>query len=522
MSKLVNTTYVSGPKDELAVKDVYAEGSSANVNSYQEKDNAAIEAVDNSVTGEGAPGNDPLGDFLSQNGNFSDQVTVDVTSVQTHTAEQAAERYLNQNGAKVELVSSVKTGSAADVAKKYMEQQGVGTIGGFKLPKGLAKEIAGLGAGLLGGNRAALTSSIQGLTSRAKDLLGFSSLDKKIGSFDLAKAATSLANGNMNILSAFGDLPPEFKRAISFGASPESLKRNAVTAIGGTVTRLTRGLDPDAVEPMSRIVNGLTNGATNFTGINRGGQSALISSVSYLGGKMGIPNVFSSISNTIDDKGVLMAAARPLLQRAVATGDLGIVKDIVKSNVKNQITKIVPSVVTGVMGGLKKPEELSQQEYSRYYRDMKNTMNDINPNWSTYERKGSAGGTKVVNASAICSNPFVGDLIRSQMNDLRAGAEGNTQSVYPSSGLRSVVVSPLGSSQIEVGVVPPLDPETAPTAMPSSFVAPVVADPDAYGDEPYMLLGEVFPGYSVKDELQKHFPDFHETLSHDPDVILTV
>lgn len=496
--KLLDPVFHAGPDDKLAVVDVYEKDSSSVVNSYQEQFvEDEIEAVDNAT-----PGSDE--DILSDleglnNDDLLDNVPDPLQAVEDSLNDDL-EALLNEVGQYDELDNF----------------------------SGLSDQFGSIGS-VLGGDMSALTA-ILSTASKLANFVGYSPFDRLNNGFDLNSVVNQLANGNTSIFSSIRDLPSSLQGSIGGGFGIDSIRNNVFASVGNTMTRTTYGMDYNGLQPVTNICSNLTGGSYNAQFTNRGGLSALIAGVSHIGNSYNLPNVFSSIAKTVTDPIVLTAAARPLIQRAAYNGDVDMFRDVAGSSVGPRMTNLVPGIVSTLISNMAKPAGLAQQEYPRYYQNLRGSMDTVQPGWNRYNREGGS----VVNATVINSNPFMCDLMQSQMNQLMHPDNylSNLQSVYPerlsydsSTAVGTVVVPTLTGATV---VVNPVD---------SSNVQPVNLDPleainltngnnhdvsyitesgaiiQSFDDEPFLMLGQTFKGTSVNDDLQKHFPEFHATLS---------
>lgn len=496
--KLLDPVFHAGPDDKLVVVDVYEKGSSSVVNSYQEQFvEDEIEAVDNATPGsdedilsdlEGLNNDDLLGNIPDPLQAVEDSLTEDL------------ENLLNEVG-------------------QYNE------LDNFS---GLSDQFGSLGS-VLGGDMGALTS-ILNVASKLGNFVGYSPFNQIGNGFDLSSVVNQLSNGNTGIFSSIRDLPGSMQGSIGGGFGIDSIRSNVFASVGNTMSRTTYGMDYNGLGPVANICSELTGGSYNAQFTNRGGLAALIAGVSHIGNSFNLPNVFSSIAKTVTDPVVLMAAARPLIQRAAYSGDVDIFRDVAGSSVGPRMGNLVPGIVTSLISNMARPSGLAQQEYPRYYQNLRGSMDTVQPGWNRYEREGGS----VVNATVISSNPFMCDLMQAQMNELMHPDNylSNLQSVYPermsydsSTAVSSVViptvtganvvVSPVDSSNVQPVNLDPLDAInlTINGNRDVSYVTESGAVVQSFDDEPFLMLGQAFKGISVNDDLQKHFPEFHATLT---------
>jgi len=496
--KLVDPTYVAGPEDELAVVDVYGKGDSGVVNSFQEKHDSAIDAVDNTT---------PLSEeeiLAELEGLNNDDLLADA----------------------IDPLAAVEEALNEDVEAML---EGIGDFDVFNDVSSLADQLLGDVGEFLGGDLASVTCLAKGFSDKLSSFNGFSAFDQLNAGFDLDNIVNNITNGVSDVFSAIGDLPRQFQGMMNGGLPLDVIKNNVFSSVGGVMTRVTPGMNYSGIDPINSITNNLTNGSYNAQISNRGGLAALVSAVSHIGNKLNLPNVFGAIAQTVTDPAILMAAATPLLQRAIHQGDSDMFRNIAGTSVGPQMRSLVPGMVNALMTNLTKPTYLAQQEYPRYYQSMRSSMDRVQPGWQDYSRP---GGT-VVNTAIIQSNPFMCDLVRSQMNEFMHPDNylSNAQSAYPervryedtpvvngvvvSNPINSgVVIQPISSSNVEARDIDftTLGDAVGPNDLEISQMTSGGEVITSFDNEPFMLLGQVFRKNSVDDEMQRHFPAFYQTF----------
>lgn len=444
--KLVSTTFTSGPLEELAVVDVYKQTSSTIVNSFQDIDSFAIDAFDKAVESSVAEmsaglldkikdlANDPLGEFIEG------------------------------------LSKGVGLPSVASLTAKLGE---FGAVGPFK---SLSADIMGGMKSLAGGDVTALMCRVEDSAENVFDFISNTGVGIKLDDI-----VGDLANGNANVLSLIRDLPKATTGLLSGGFGLNQIKQKVFASIGDTVKQLAPGVTSEEARTVTDIMNNVSNGCYN-SGINStGGLAGLLAGLGLLGNRLGLQNPFSSMANCLKDDNLILAAAQPLMRRAMDTGNIGLLNDIARSSAGGSLLSMAPKAIQTVVGALKKPLELSQQGFANYYQGLRGTLDSIDPTWMTHDR---AGGS-VIDATQIQSNPFVGELIKSQLNE----------TMRPDnylSNVQAILDSTSGDNDNDI-----LD------AVASS---PVLIE--EFDNEPFMLLSQCYPTTSVASDFDSYFTEY--------------
>lgn len=440
MSKeLCKTTYEAGPEDELLVKDVYKSSSSAVVNSYQDKnpENASIMDFISGLNPAALLGkiNQAVGMVNSTLNAVKNMANGGLTGVLGNLGNMAGLGNLGNMGRGLDLKGSLLSsfanmGGLSSIVAGV--NQGMGQVRALTSTiKGLEHSVAGGLGGVLGGDLGAASSIASGIFSPNRAMNLFNSFDSKNGPVSLESITQNLSGGNLDVFSAINDIPGEYHPYMGGGFNQNAINNNMVIKVGDAISPITQGMNNQAVEPITQIVAALTGATEIPTIINRGGTAALVSSVSHLGNQLGMPNVFGQLAPSINDKHILVEAAKPLLQRAAIQGDLRAVVNIASTTVAPEMRTIAPDLLGSVITNAQRPEKLAQQEYTKYYQSVREGFDRVDPNWMKYKR----GGSEVINAAQVGGNLFFCDLIRSQMNELQHPNNylSNYQRIYPES-----------------------------------------------------------------------------------------
>lgn len=365
---------------------------------------------------------------------------------------------------------------------------------------------------ILGGDRGAVTAITRPAINRVGTLAEPTKYDKNNGTLTPSRLIENISNNDLS--SAVRDLTPEAQEILVRGLTEEKIfADNKVTVAGnaGTISPQVSEQNKDAI---ANIINTITGGNYEVKSKTDGADCNVIAGAVHLASKAGFPKPFETIAKHKSPE-LMIEIAKPLLRRAVEEGDFEMIRDIATTAVSKEIPVIVPNLIKEIKAKLKKPDNLSQQEYARFYKVIKGIFANINPTWTRY----SSGKITAIDATGIAENPFFADLLEAQLNEMKNPEYnlGNLQVAYPMDGLDNPT-----KLLNEIGLPDPTitTDETGNEVIipPDKYVKPEVLkiDPKNYKDEAFMLLGKVFLNSTVDSEIKKQFPYFYETLETKP------
>ena len=516
MSKLAKPSFQTGPDDDLAVIDVYKKDTSEIVNSYQEKDNETIEAVDKAIETEAS---DITGD--NDGGGFGDLFGLGSLA---NDAFDIGSIFggLGDLGGITDILGGIGGLSGLDGGLTSL----LGGIGGDDIFSSLGgifgsgNSLDSLGS-LFGGDMSSLTSIMGGGFNPLESLGNFQNLLPGSNlSFD--NLLSSLGSGKLDILSQLGDLPSSIQNIFggNFGL-PNNI--NTVFSNLGTL-KLDSGFDSTMLQNLTSLISTMTGSEDKSYIQNDGALSALIAGVSYMGNKAQLPNVYKTLTTGIDDSSILIGSSKPLIDRSVKEGDCSLFMDVCYSPSCQYIKQIMPDAISNFFQNFKLPTDLAQQEYTRYYQNLKTGLNNIDPNWDSK----TFNSTNYVDASTLSGNSSMGNLIQAQLSELRAPNNylSNLQSIYPQSNAytKSEAAKSVSAPSVSSSVQPAVNPDTAipqeidfnalPTQPTTVVNTPVPTNViQSFDNEPFLLLSRQFRNTSVESEIQRSFPIFAQSMS---------
>ncbi len=563
--KLAKTTYDAGPDDSLLVKDVYEATSSAVVNSYQKQDSGLGDAVDripsmnmSSLLSKIKQALDKLKNSLSdKSGSQSDSNSnTPSSSPNVLTPGGAASAAINgiNNLASISNLGSSGTLGAMSNSSAVRNQvaNAFGSMGGLSTTvsnvnkgtkvtttaPGLSSAISGSLGNAMGGETAAFAGIANNILNRNTLVKNdnkktYNDFDTKVGATSLENIANNISDGNLEVLASLSDLPKTFHSDLNGGMIDSQITGNVIAKVGDAITQLNPKDSSAAAAPIVNIVNAITDDKYEAKVVNKGSAAALISATTFIANKLNMPNVFSTIALAVDDESILIEAAKPLLQRALETGDFKTIEDIADTKVAKSIKNIVPAAAETILSKIITPVNLAQQEYSKYYQSIRETLDSIDIDWALYKR----GDEKIINAGQLGNNFYIVDLIRSQLNELMSPRTylSNIQRVYGenvpfdtdvTSALAALVnsvesITTSGVVNTDNIVVTDIDfTEIGDAVNPASDSIKVGTGEDmkvtSFANEPYLLLAGLYLEDTVDECLQRDFPEWYSGLEDKP------
>ena len=324
-----------------------------------------------------------------------------------------------------------------------------------------------------------------------------------ISNVDVTEIARNISAGNMEIFSNINSLPESVIPMMNVGMTESQISSNVVAQVGNSLSRLSPEISAEAAKPLVDIVNNITDGKFDATITNRGSAAALISGATYIANEIGMPGVFRNIAENVKDANILVEAAKPLVQKAVDTGDMRLLASVCIDPVVSEIRSLAPDICGTILTNIERPETLAEQEYGRYYQGIKESFDAINSNWTKYNRC----GTDIVNAAQLSGNFFILDLIRAQLNEIQ----------HPNNYIDKVVVESFEFSTAGNAI----DPIGYNSDDPNAPYIAVGLDDDnikyiSLSDEYFMLLSGMYLNDSVNECLARDFPEWYATLEDKP------
>ncbi len=563
-SKLAKTTFQTNPDNKLAVRDVYESTGGGIENSFQEAYHSVNSSFDSFAslgkTALGSTGSiidtfnkstDSFNSILNgiKSGNINSLFALTGgTSTGLKKLSDLARGVVNNVNGLTRTVNNLST--LGNSLKGGLNNQGylnrlMGNIplgrqiqdlirdtGRIQQAGNSLEQSMGRASNILGGDRSSMNTVVNGTRNRADDAATPKRFDQQVTTQDTQRMVERFSAVSPDIGAAIAELPQATQAALTRGFSDENLNQGLVVTNKDNITRIGSDVTPEVVAPLNKIIDSFTGrppeqGKTQ----DPGAMAGLISGVTNIATKSGIKNTFSTITDKIENRDVIVQAAKPLAIRAIEEGDIDTIIDLSKSKASTDLRSFAPNMVESVCYGSLRPEGMTQQQFAPYYEDIKRAFTAIDPKWDTHA---SAGGVILVNGAIICSNAFICDIIEAKLNEL------NNPKITPKNrqDVKSVVLKP--DQLVETDLEEPLDnfakelekevdalnkdsfqelmdnnetiiripkeDEAAPMAL-AAAAEPVTPD---YSNEPFLLLASVFVDNSVEAEIEKHFPELNQ------------
>lgn len=563
-SKLAKTTFQTNPDNKLAVRDVYESTGGGIENSFQEAYHSVNSSFDSFAslgkTALGSTGSiidtfnkstDSFNSILNgiKSGNINSLFALTGgTSTGLKQLSDLARGVVNNVNGLTRTVNNLST--LGNSLKGGLNNQGylnrlMGNIplgrqiqdlirdtGRIQQAGNSLEQSMGRASNILGGDRSSMNTVVNGTRNRADDAATPKRFDQQVTTQDTQRMVERFSAVSPDIGAAIAELPQATQAALTRGFSDENLNQGLVVTNKDNITRIGSDVTPEVVAPLNKIIDSFTGrppeqGKTQ----DPGAMAGLISGVTNIATKSGIKNTFSTITDKIENRDVIVQAAKPLAIRAIEEGDIDTIIDLSKSKASTDLRSFAPNMVESVCYGSLRPEGMTQQQFAPYYEDIKQAFTAIDPKWDTHA---STGGVILVNGAIICSNAFICDIIEAKLNEL------NNPKITPENrqDVKSVVLKP--DQLVETDLEEPLDsfakelekevdalnkdsfqelmdndetiiriPKEDEVA-PMALAAAAEPTPPDYSNEPFLLLASVFVDNSVEAEIEKHFPELNQ------------
>lgn len=560
--KLTQTTFISGPRDELAPIDVYEQNNTGIQNNYHNQFHDIADTLDHFLSQFGnklKQGTDLINNNLNLLQNLSNQLnnglniknplgsldgfknnpigtlkgilggsnpTIDKI---LNTAEHAshvfkeAERSIESIKRTSESLKSGLNGLKNDKPLSLHEkiEENIKNYGSLNPnSNNISESINHDLEDMFGGDKTVITNLLEPNLNRVDSLNKPTTIDKKIDPIDKEQFLENIKDPDL--LNHILDLSDNAQDLLINQIEKDSFFNHQSIAVNGETNTISHEVSLQNKEAIGKILNTLTNSNYEVKNKDTGKEANLVSGITHIASKAGFPNVFENLSKKYD-KDIMRKAAKPLLLRASEEGDFEIIKDIANTEIKKDIKTIVPNIIENIITDIKKPHNLSQQEYSNYYKSVKDTFNKIDPQWD----KKDICNVEVINCCCISKNKFFCDLLEAQLNELLHPDNNlsNKQVISPMSGINdsTKLLNEIDKKEPKVEQRKVTDEYGIEyyeeyTVEPKPYIAKEILkiDPNDYNTEKYLLLGKVFIDHTVDREIQKHFPFFYNTLENKP------
>ena len=579
-SKLVETTFNTNPDNELAVVDVYESESSGIENSFQDAYHSVDSAIDdiasigksalsdvngllNDINGAANNINSVLSGLANGNLNSLFNLTggslsnIKQLSDAVNGAINTATGIANKVNSTINNVTNVINNAASAV--NSISNLGNGLKGGLN-NRGILNRISdniplgkqiktlinnvgkidsaaqslehalGRASNMLGGDKSSLNTIANGTKNKAPNIIKPTVFDTKTTSPKTKEILDKIKSINQQVSSAISSLPVATQEALVRGFPDEYSNNGLVLGDDSGAIVISPQATCDVIRPLNDIISCFTGNEEYSPEVqDTGAISTLISGVANVANSAGLKNTFSTITKNITNKDVIIAAAKPLVMRAVEQGDLDTIIDISKSKAGNEVKRFAPSVIKEICYNVSRPHDMGQQDFAPYYNDVKRAFNAIDPTWMEYRTN---KGQSLVNGASINSNHFICDIIEASLNNRNNPllTKLNRQNVSS----KNIPITKLTITEEQISGESFADEmekaidkinsksyedmlangETAIIIKKDVIETPVIIEEEEQelnlNDEKYLLLASVFVDNSVESEIEKHFEYLHE------------
>ena len=231
-----------------------------------------------------------------------------------------------------------------------------------------------------------LASNSPGLQRLAKD--GFSSVMDVTGlnstgvtSFcqEALSSVKEIQGTVSSTVSAITNLSTAAQQTVLGAVNSVSGLANTV-GLNGITTKIN-SINSD-ITGMSNVINKVTNGNYTTTFGNNITLSNLITGICTQGYSGGLPNVFSSISNSINNNGVMLSSGNVLIKNFSKTGNTAGMMDIIDSSIGNSLKSVNSNITQLVTKGFSIPTTSSKEDNISLGSSFINSMTSLDDKWN--------------------------------------------------------------------------------------------------------------------------------------------
>lgn len=248
--------------------------------------------------------------------------------------------------------------------------------------------------------------------SKVTDLTGgdlAAVFNKKLADKALTDASISgrISNAVSGLVSNYRGLSDTLKKSLTI--SP-LLGRVITATLGSKVTNvLSKNLS--SAKTVSGMIDSFTKDGNSINFTDKGALTGLVSGLASEGSRLGLPNTFTRLAASVNNKGIMMAAATSLLPKAAKSGNIDLLRDIANSPLKNDIVKIMPNIIPKTVSNYSLSSLVQKKDYASQYDYVKGTFTDINPGWNTIKRN----GVSTLSGISVSGSKGLGDLLTSKV-----------------------------------------------------------------------------------------------------------
>lgn len=224
---------------------------------------------------------------------------------------------------------------------------------------------------------------------------GMDGIGLKPPKLDQKDVLKSMISNDKSIKNCFTNMADSAKSLLSI---PGKLLGKVEATINGIVTAIKNlsGKSFDLKESLEKLgnlgaigctVNSLSDGKYALTIVDKGGMSGLIAGVTTQASALGVNNVFSTISDVVKDKDILLNACKQVLP--TASKDIYLLKDLSSTSICSSIKSMLPNISGSSISNFKIDPGTNSNSLPGVYNDLKYTLDKVDSGWNNTVRDGS-------------------------------------------------------------------------------------------------------------------------------------
>lgn len=231
-----------------------------------------------------------------------------------------------------------------------------------------------------------------------------SGLGLKVPSLPQSEILDRVISSDVSIKNCFTNMSDAAKSLLKI---PGDLLSKVESTINGVISGIKNlgNLDPSSIfkklgdlKAIGCTTKSLTGGLYDLSIVDKGGLSGLISGVTNQGSSLGVTNIFSSISNVVKDKDILLSACKNIIPSA--SKDIYLLKDLSNTSIAGNIKSIMPNISGNTINNFRIGSGTKNFELPNLFNNISTTLDKVDGSWNNCIRNG-----ETLLSGALCTSP---------------------------------------------------------------------------------------------------------------------
>lgn len=195
-----------------------------------------------------------------------------------------------------------------------------------------------------------------------------------------------------------------------------------ITATVNGVQATIKNADLNTLQGVGDLINKISKTTLPYSFTDKSGLVTLGSNLIKEGNRLGLPDVYKTITSGISDKGIVLGITKLLLPNVISTSNINALLNIANSPVVKQITKISPSFVGDFVKNFTLQVGTLQSDHPAILKSIGESLTKLDARWKTTVQ----GNDDITDLSAVAAcSPDMDKLFRTTgaENSLRIRSE---------------------------------------------------------------------------------------------------